>query len=82
LKPNQILSLLKTQQELFIEVCEQSLELCQWQDIKQKLKLSARRSVMRHMRDNDALSLPKPTTLPSSSGKGGRAGQRLSPRQV
>jgi len=74
LKPNQILSLLKTQKASFIEACEQSWEPCKWQDLKQKLKLSARRSAVRHMRGKECLSLPTVTTYSSSNGKGGPAG--------
>jgi hypothetical protein len=75
LSVDQVLFWWKTLSELSIEGYEQSLPDSEWLDLKQRLKLSARRSAVRLTRDKEYLSLPTPTTLPSSNGKGGRAGQ-------
>ncbi|MEG5033352.1 hypothetical protein QUB44_09925 [Microcoleus sp. AT3-D2] len=71
---DQVLYWWKIQQDSSIEGYEQSLPDSEWLIIKQKLKLSARRSAVRHTRDKECLSLPTPTTYSSSNGKGGPAG--------
>ena len=88
----QVLWLWNSQEGLSIEGYEQLLPDSDWQDLRQRLRLSARRSAVRLTRDKGFSSLPTPTTLPCSNGKGGRAGQntleaklksqgRLSPTQ-
>jgi len=72
---DQVLWFWSSQVGLSIEDYEQLLPDLEWQDIKQRLKLSARRSSVRLTRDKEFLSLPTPTTLPSGNGKTSAAGQ-------
>jgi len=72
---DQVLWLLSSQKGLSIEGYEQLLPDSDWLIMKQKLKLSARRSSVRLTRGKEFLSLPTPTTLPSGNGKTSAAGQ-------
>jgi hypothetical protein len=71
---DQVLWLWSSLLGLSIEGYEQLLPDSEWQDLRQRLRLSARRSAVRHTRGKEFLSLPTPTPY-LSSGKGGRAGQ-------
>ncbi len=71
---DQVLWLWSSLLGLSIEGYEQLLPDSEWQDLRQRLRLSARRSAVRHTRGKEFLSLPTPTAYNSSSGKGGRAG--------
>ena len=71
---DQRLWLWRTLQGSSIEDYEQLLPDSVWQDIKQRLRSSARRSAVRLTRGKECLSLPTNTTYSSGNGKTSAAG--------